>query len=149
MFIGTNDVLLGKKPVDEILAAYDTMLAQMRAKNPKVQIVFSNLTPLDPARWGQAGAVGIEALNAAIKTYAPGKSTRGSPVYFVDNFGGFDPVADTDDGEHPNVEGNEKIASKFLESTRTSIEAARAADGASTKRVSVQARRVLAVEGVK
>ena len=125
MLLGTNDVLIGKKPIPEILAAYDTLLSQMRAKNERIQIVFSNLLPLDPGRFGGDAVQGIKDLNAAIATYAPGKSTLKSTVWFVDQFAGFDPVGDTDDGEHPNLTtGVEKMAGKFLEPVKGAIGAA-------------------------
>ncbi|XPS76780.1 hypothetical protein M3J09_008826 [Ascochyta lentis] len=123
MLLGTNDVLIGKKSTGDVLKAYDVLIDQMRAKNPNMQIVFSNLLPLDPKRWPQAGADGIVNLNAAIKQYAPSKNTRTSPVVFVDNFTGFDAVADTTDGEHPNDAGNEKMATKFFAATRDAIKA--------------------------
>lgn len=123
MLLGTNDVLIGKKPVGDVLAAYDVLIGQMRAKNPKVRLLFSNLLPLDPARWPKAGVEGIETLNNAIRQYAPSKSTRTSPVVFVDNFAGFDAVTDTTDGEHPNDAGNEKMATKFFGPTRDAIKA--------------------------
>jgi lysophospholipase L1-like esterase len=123
MLLGTNDVLIGKKPVNEVLAAYDVLLGQMRAKNPKMRIIVSALLPLDPQRWPQAAADGIVTLNTAIASYAPSKSTADSPVVFVDNFAGFDAVADTDDGEHPNGAGNEKMAVKFFGPTKDAINA--------------------------
>ncbi|KAH6614103.1 SGNH hydrolase-type esterase domain-containing protein [Boeremia exigua] len=123
MLLGTNDVLLGKKPVGDILKAYDVLIEQMRAKNPKMHILFSNLLPLDPARWPATGAQGIEQLNTAIRQYVPSKNTRDSPVVFVDNFTGFDAVADTTDGEHPNDSGNEKMGSVFYAPTRDAIKA--------------------------
>jgi lysophospholipase L1-like esterase len=125
MLLGTNDVLIGKKPVADILAAYDVLLDQMRRKNERMQIVFSNLLPLDPERFGGDAVQGIKDLNAAIATYAPKKGTLKSPVYFVDQFTGFDPAKDTDDGEHPNLQtGVEKMAVKFLDATKTAITAA-------------------------
>lgn len=141
MLLGTNDVLLGKKPVNEVLAAYDTLIGQMRAKNPKVQIIFSNLLPLDPARWPQAAADGIVQLNNAIATYAPSKKTAASPVYFIDNFAGFDAIKDTTDGEHPNDSGNEKMAVKFYQATKTAIQAVSRSKKTKTKRVTGAARR--------
>jgi len=90
-----------------------------------MQIVFSNLPPLDPARFPASAVDGIKALNTATAVYAPSKSTAKSPVYFVDNFEGFDAVKDTDDGEHPNLStGVQKMATKFLASTKTAIRAA-------------------------
>lgn len=147
MLLGTNDVLLGKKPVNEVLAAYDVLLGQMRAKNPNVQIVFSNLLPLDPARWPQTAADGIKELNTAIAAYAPTKKTVTSPVYFIDNFSGFDAVKDTTDGEHPNDAGNEKMATKFFEATKSAIQAvSRSKRIPLSKRVTGAARRAEAAQ---
>ncbi len=123
MLLGTNDVLLGNKPNKDILAAYDVLIGQMRTKNPKIQIVFSNLLPLDPARFPAAAVSGIKSLNSAIASYALSKSTAQSGVYPVDNYSGFDPVKDTTDGEHPNDSGNQKIATKFLWITKTAMHA--------------------------
>jgi len=129
LLLGTNDVLLGKKPVADVLAAYDTILAQIRKKNARMQIVFSTLLPLDPARWPAAAVAGVRELNTAIASYAPSKSTSTSPVYFVDNVAGFNVASDTYDGEHPNDSGNAKMAAKFLKPTKDAIQAASGDDG--------------------
>lgn len=135
MLLGTNDVLIGKRSINDILASYDILIAQMRKKNANMQIVFSNLLPLDPARWPVTAAQGIKDLNAATATWAPKKSTLKSPVYYVDNFGGFDVVADTDDGEHPNLTtGVQKMAAKFYDPTKTAIRAAAAVKAKRVKR---------------
>ncbi|KAF2829347.1 SGNH hydrolase [Ophiobolus disseminans] len=133
MFLGHNDVILGHKPLDTIIKAYDTLIEQMRKKNPKMQIVWSNLTPVDPKRWDTSSnpnnSKDIAALSARIKEYAPSKSTSDSPVYFVNNFEGFNPVSDTDDGEHPSTSGNEKMASKFLPAAKEAIQAVSRSSG--------------------
>jgi lysophospholipase L1-like esterase len=148
MFLGHNDILLGHKPFDQIFAAYDTLIAQMRKKNPKMQIVWSNLTPLDPAKWDTTSSPNnskdVADLSAKIKTYAPTKSTFDSPVRFVDNFAGYNAVTDTEDGEHPNKIGNEKMASNFLNATRDAIKAVSRRRGSSflgTRRVTMADRR--------
>lgn len=145
MLLGTNDVLLGKKPVGDILKAYDVLIGQMRAKNPKIRVLFSNLLPLDKARWPAAGADGIVQLNTAIRQYIPSKNTRDSPVVFVDNFTGFDAVADTTDGEHPNDAGNEKMGTKFFGPTRDAIKAVSAAKKTKTRRANGFSSRRLAM----
>jgi hypothetical protein len=140
MLLGTNDVLIGKRLLDDIIASYDILIAQMRRKNPNVQIVFSNLLPLDPARFPATAVQGIKDLNAAIATHAPRRSTTKSPVYFVDNFAGFDVIKDTEDGQHPNLQtGVQKMADKFFESTRTAI---RGAAAVKAKRTSIFQRRL-------
>jgi len=124
MLLGTNDVLHSKKPTRDVLVAYDTLLGQMRAKNPNMQIIISTLLPLDPARWPRAGVDGINALNSAIASWAPRRSTAQSPIYFVDTSAGFSAVLDTTDGEHPNDLGNEKMARKLFQPTKDAIWAA-------------------------
>lgn len=135
MLAGTNDVLK-KKTTGEIIAAYDTLIGQMRAKNAGMQIVVSNLLPLDPARFPAEAVQKIKDLNSATAAWAPKKSTPKSPVYFVDNFAGFDPVKDTDDGEHPlKGSGTEKMAVKFFEPTKTAVGAVARAKGIKAKAV--------------
>lgn len=121
MLVGTNDVVIGRKPVADILAAYDVLIAQMRAKNPRMQIIFSNLPGLDPARFSAAAVQGIRDLNTAISTYTHRKATSRSPVYLVDNYAGLNVVTDTYDGQHPNEVGMAKMAAKFLQPTRNAI----------------------------
>lgn len=133
MLIGTNDVLIGQKPIVEILAAYDVLISQMRANNNRMQIIFSNLLPLDPARFKATPVQGIKDLNARIAQYVTTQNTAASPVRFVDNFSGFDPVKDTDDGEHPNLTtGVQKVAAKFFGPTRDAIRAVAVAKRART-----------------
>lgn len=139
MLVGTNDILIGKKPVSEILAAYDTLIAQMRSKNANMRIIVSNLLPLDPARFPTRAVDGIVEFNKALVTYVSGKSTSKSPCTLVDNFANFDAVADTDDGEHPNTStGIQKMAAKFLEPTKNAI---KAVSTKAAKRTSFQERR--------
>jgi lysophospholipase L1-like esterase len=136
MLIGTNDILLGKKSTGDIIKAYDVLLGQMRTKNPKMHVIVSNLLPLDTKRWPQSGQDGIVNLNAAIKQWAPARSTRDSPVVLVDNYAGFDAVADTTDGEHPNDSGNEKMATRFFAPTRDAIKAVSTTKKTKNKRAS-------------
>ncbi|KAI4961354.1 hypothetical protein J4E86_000382 [Alternaria arbusti] len=141
MLLGTNDVLIGKRPINDIIASYDILIAQMRKKNPNMQIVVSNLLPLDPARFNAQAVQGIKDLNAYMATHMPKKSNVKSPVYFVDNFADFDAVKDTDDGEHPNLQtGVQKMANKFFDATRTAIKGAAAVKA---KRQSIVERRLV------
>jgi lysophospholipase L1-like esterase len=143
MFLGHNDILFGKRSQETILKAYDTLLAQMRSKNPKMQIVWSNLTPVSPEKFDDAKAAGIKALSAKIKEIAPGKSTKDSPVRFVNNYEGYVASSDTEDGLHPNNVGNEKMASKFVGATRDAILAVSQSQArVNERRVTMKDRRV-------
>jgi hypothetical protein len=54
----------------------------------------------------------------------------------VDNYAGFDAVADTTDGEHPNDSGNEKMATRFFAPTRDAIKAVSTTKKTKNKRAS-------------
>ncbi|KAF2188177.1 carbohydrate esterase family 3 protein [Zopfia rhizophila CBS 207.26] len=111
MHLGTNDVIQ-KKPTQDIIKAYSTLVDQMRASKPDIKILVSQLIPIDPNKFSGAQQ-GIIDLNEAIVSWAPTKSTRASPITIVDNFSGFNTTTDTTDGEHPNDKGNQKLADKF------------------------------------
>jgi hypothetical protein len=56
----------------------------------------------------------VAALNGAIPGWAAGKSTAQSPITVVDQFTGFDSVADTNgDGVHPDDSGFQKISDRW------------------------------------
>jgi hypothetical protein len=65
LHIGGNDVHNGKSAA-QLLAGFETFVARVRARYPRVPIVFSSLTP-GPARWDEAPQR-VEA-NEAIRKY--------------------------------------------------------------------------------
>jgi chitodextrinase len=109
MHLGTNDIW-NNVPTATILAAYGTLIDQMRASNPSMKIVVAQIIPMTPS--GCTGCPsGVAALNGAIPGWAAGKSTAQSPITVVDQFTGFDSVADTiGDGVHPNDSGFQKMS---------------------------------------
>ncbi|KAF2272998.1 SGNH hydrolase [Westerdykella ornata] len=111
MHLGTNDMVQNKK-IPDVLAAYSTLVDQMRASKPNMQIIFSQLIPMRPDMFNGANAR-ITELNKAIATWAPQKSTQRSPIIVVDNNSGFNVTTDTYDGEHPNDSGNRKLSAVF------------------------------------
>jgi hypothetical protein len=56
----------------------------------------------------------VIALNAAIPSWAAGKTTAQSPIVVVDQWTGFSTAADTADGVHPNDSGIRKIADRWF-----------------------------------
>jgi lysophospholipase L1-like esterase len=110
MHLGTNDVIQ-KKPVGDIINAYSTLVDQMRQSKPTMQILISQLIPIDRYNANP----GIVELNKAIVAWAPTKTTRYSPITLIDNYTGFNTTTDTVDGEHPNAAGDEKFANKFFQ----------------------------------
>jgi hypothetical protein len=65
LHVGGNDVHTGKPP-ERVLADFQTLVAKIRAKYPKVPIVFSSLTP-GPGRWDEAPQ--RVAANKVIREY--------------------------------------------------------------------------------
>jgi len=111
MHFGTNDVWSARS-TGTILAAYDTLLNQMRANNPRMRVLVAQLIPMNPGTCPQCGQRVVE-LNAAIPGWAASRSTAQSPVVVVDQWTGFSTASDTYDGVHPNASGDQKLADRW------------------------------------
>lgn len=112
MHLGTNDVWSGFTPA-VILTAFSTLVDQMRAQNPNMKILVAQILPMNPSNCPDCGQRVID-LNAAIPSWAAGKSTAQSPIVVVDQWTGFSTATDTADGVHPIDSGNLKIAARWL-----------------------------------
>lgn len=112
MHLGTNDVW-NNIPAATILAAYGTLVDQMRASNPAMKILVAKIIPMAPSGCTTCPS-GVTALNGAIPAWAAGKNTAQSPITVVDQFTGFDTVADTiGDGVHPDDSGFQKMSDRW------------------------------------
>jgi lysophospholipase L1-like esterase len=111
MHFGTNDVWSNLPPAT-ILAAFTTLVAQMRAANPAMKIMVAQILPMNPASCPECAQRVID-LNAAIPAWAAATTTTASPVTVVDQWTGFSTATDTGDGVHPNDSGNVKIANRW------------------------------------
>jgi lysophospholipase L1-like esterase len=115
---GTNDVW-NSIATSSIMAGFDDLVNGLRAANAGVKIFVAQIIPMNvtDAECGGCGCSActsnIAALNSAIATWAPMHSTAGSPIGVVDQNTGFDAVADTRDGVHPNDSGSQKMAAKW------------------------------------
>jgi len=118
MHWGTNDVWNGKSS-SSITSAYSTVIDALRTANPSVVVLLAQIIPMNVTGATCSGcscascSTAIPALNAAIVTFAAGKTTAQSPVIVVDQYTGFDATSDTRDGVHPNTAGSQKMASKW------------------------------------
>ncbi len=119
LHFGTNDVWNGKNPQD-IVNGYTEVLKGLRVANPRVvvlvaQIIPMNVTDMTCSGCTCAGCVtGVPALNNLITSWAAQQSTADSPVRVVDQYDGYDAVADNRDGVHPNDLGSKKIADHWF-----------------------------------
>ena len=112
MHLGTNDVWNGSFTTAQILAAYTTLVQQMRANNPSMKILVAQIIPMNPSGCSYC-AQGVVNLDAAIPAWATSLTTAQSPIVVVNQWTGFNDATDTVDGVHPNASGNQKIASKW------------------------------------
>lgn len=118
MHFGTNDVW-NARPTESIIAAYTSVLGAARAANPNVVVLAAQIIPMNVTDATCMGCTcagcpeDVPALNAAIATWASMSSTEASPVIVVDQFSGYDAVADNADGVHPNASGSQKIADRW------------------------------------
>ncbi|GHJ16138.1 cellulose binding domain-containing protein [Micromonospora sp. AKA38] len=110
MHLGTNDLWGGWQSMDTILAAFTKLVGQMRANNPSMRIVVSQIIPHHGCDTCPADTV---TLNNRIPGWAAGLTTAQSPIVVVDQWTGFDAATDTGDGVHPNDSGFRKMADRF------------------------------------
>lgn len=113
MHLGTNDVF-ANPATSAILAAYSTLVSQMRANNPNMRILVAQIIPMNPNNGCSYCAQDVINLNAAIPAWAASLTTAQSPVVVVDQWTGFDDATDTVDGIHPNSSGDQKIAARWF-----------------------------------
>jgi lysophospholipase L1-like esterase len=111
MHFGTNDVW-SNRSTSAILAAYSTLVDQMRVNNPDMRILVAKIIPMAPATCAECGQR-VVALNDAIPGWAAGKSTPRSPITVVDQWTGFSTATDTYDGVHPNSVGDRKMSDRW------------------------------------
>jgi hypothetical protein len=103
MHFGGAD-LLADMPVDGVMKAYSTALAQARLVNPNVILLIAQHTP--------EGKDAVLTLNADIATWAVQNNTAGSPVIAVDLYTGI-LASDLSDGVHLNLVGSQKVADRW------------------------------------
>jgi lysophospholipase L1-like esterase len=113
MHLGTNDMWGGTIPVSSVLAAYTTLVGQMRANNPNMKIIVAQIIPMNPPSCATCAAE-VQSLDQAIPGWAAGLTTTQSPIVVVDQWTGFDDATDTvGDGVHPNDAGFQKMADRW------------------------------------
>jgi lysophospholipase L1-like esterase len=111
MHFGTNDAR-SNIAAATILAAYGTLVDQMRASNPTMKIIVAQIIPMAPSGCAECGQRAV-GLNNAIPAWAAGKTTRRSPITVVDQWSGFSTATDTYDGVHPSAAGDQKMSDKW------------------------------------
>jgi lysophospholipase L1-like esterase len=113
MHLGTNDMWGGFIPLETKITALTKLVGQMRANNPNVKLIASKIIPMSPSSCPTCAA-DVVAFDNAIPGWAAGLTTAQSPIYVVDQWTGFDVVADTNDGVHPVTSGFIKMANRFF-----------------------------------
>ena len=119
MHFGTNDVW-SNIPTSTILAAYTTLVGQMRASKAGMRILVAQIIPMNPSTCAECAARVVN-LNAAIPAWAASLTTAASPITVVDQWTGFNDATDTYDGVHPNDAGNVKIANRWYPAVSAAI----------------------------
>jgi GDSL-like Lipase/Acylhydrolase family len=119
MHFGTNDVWNGIA-ASSILTAYSSVVDTARAVNPNVKFFVAKIIPMNVTSTTCSGCTcagcptAVPALDGMIPAWATSKATAASPITVVDQYTGFDAVADTRDGVHPNnTTGSQKMADKW------------------------------------
>lgn len=113
MHLGTNDMWGGYVPLQNKLNAITKLVGQMRAHDPNMKIIVAQIIPMSPSNCPTCAA-DVVAFNNAIPGWAAGLTTAQSPIVVVDQWSGFDVVADTYDRVHPVTSGFVKMANRWF-----------------------------------
>ena len=108
--LGTNDSWQGR-PAAETIGSLSGIIDKIRLQNPAATILLAQIIPSTLTGLNQL----LTELNAMIPALVASKDTAASRVFVVDQFTGFDAVADTTDGVHPNQNGQYKMAARWFE----------------------------------
>lgn len=99
-------------PVPGMVQATESAIAACRAVNPRVTILLARVIP--SAKLPKYGY--LPGFNGELPALAARLNSADSPVILVDQWSGYDPVADNqDDRVHPNASGSAKIAQRWFE----------------------------------
>ena len=108
--LGTNDSWQGR-PAAATLASLGSIIDKIRLVNPRAKIFVAQIIPSTlPA----LNALAMQ-LNALIPGLVASKTTANSPVTVVDQATGFVPAADTSDGVHPTMNGQNKMGARWFD----------------------------------
>ncbi len=114
--LGHNDLGQGQG-VDSTIDDLAAIVADFRTVNPEIIVLIAQVIPSTQPQFSE-----IPELNAEIAVLAVLLDTPGSRVIAVDQWTGFDPVADTYDGTHPNEVGEQKMATRWFETLSQTLD---------------------------
>jgi acyl-CoA thioesterase I len=118
LHLGHNDVF-ERQSNGSTLGELSAIIDVVRGANPRVTVLLAQIIPTENDSVNQD----IEDLNAAIPGLAASRSTAASPVIVVDHYSGFDGRRDTYDGVHPSADGEQRMASVWLNALRPFLRA--------------------------
>ena len=111
--LGFNDLAWGIQSPQSLLSEVQDFVAQTRAANPSIHILFANVVQRSPLPAVPNLPSTITAYDQALPATLARLSTAQSPVDLVDLASPYGYVTDTYDGLHPNNIGEWVIADAF------------------------------------
>ena len=123
--LGANDYNDGAAPLKtnllEVQMNLETIIQGFAAQNANIVILLAVPTPwVIPAGSGPGPRQFMNSLGSAVNKAAHDQRKLGVDVVVVNLHGGFNPRvgADTTDGSHPDIKGEQQIARKFFNALR-------------------------------
>lgn len=102
---GTNDFFINQDN-ESTLQEIASMINKLRAKNPKVVVLLSKIIPMRNKD--------TQSINVAIHRLGRQMHSKQSPIVIVDQYTGYSADINNHDNYHPNIEGEKKMAHRWL-----------------------------------
>jgi acyl-CoA thioesterase-1 len=117
--LGSNDYnpdIGPKASLAQVQANLETIINGFAANNPSIIVLLAQPTPWVTTDRGTKQF--MSGLGGAAAKAAKAEMKAGVQVVLVNIGGGFSARRDTKDGEHPNVQGEQKIANKYFQALK-------------------------------
>ncbi len=114
LHIGSNDIFNGED-VPKIITELKEIITIINSANSNSVILIAQIIPTGDTMIN----VRISKLNKAISHLAPEMGQLYSRLIVVNHHDGFNPIADTYDGVHPNKTGELKMAGKWYKALKS------------------------------
>lgn len=115
LYSGINDLISTSKTTEQLTTDYEEIIDNARTAKPTIKIICATVS-----RTSHSGTTNTEVddFRDSLIALASTKTTVDSPIVIADVWRGYVSAAHNRDGLHPNEDGEQRIAMRFMDTLR-------------------------------